>query len=538
MADQGAGVGAEAGVQGGPRVRLRTWVEEWRALDRQIEAVREWLGAPAAERGPQPPGIDQIQEMRKQRRNIRVDIMDLLDERPNLADYANNLGFTYKGFDEDLYAPGGPPGASAGASRDKDERGAGKEDDPPPKDPTDPPPPPPPPTLNKDDLLGNKGKNYEIVRTPKGGYMAVYKFRIGGQSFQIGLQIPKNKLGDYKIKEGEGKRLSREQMNRIQNIGWADELTKYMRQGDQHVIKSLVRYLNNQYEGQPILEDDEVMGTVIANSLFGWSAGEFENQLRGTKWYRNTDDYYRDWQTTFSPEKKRNAIGRTTETVIDELENLYGLDWMKHVEGGVKQAKAWAEKIASGQWGSPDAGFDWWRRRQFDKAAEVSGTPAWIENQTEQEERRGFMNRPEDMAETLRSDARKWLGPKFAPNSDVLMQWATDIVTEKKSDADWQKFLRRQTKALHGWKDENTAWQDVASSYRSIAEEVLRRPIEWDDPLLSRLGNDAGDAPLSSHQYELMVRGDKRAREKGTLLYDEALQISAGIQNAMAGVTY
>ena len=66
------------------------------------------------------------------------------------------------------------------------------------------------------------------------------------------------------------------------------------------------------------------MGKIIANSLFGWSAGEFENQLRTTKWYKQTNDWQRNWQTVTSPKEKKETIASTRQQVINALEQHYG----------------------------------------------------------------------------------------------------------------------------------------------------------------------------------------------------------------------
>lgn len=390
---------------------------------------------------------------------------------------------------------------------------------------------------------------YKLVRGPNGTYVAVYTFKIDGETVRVGVKLGKeDALAKFGEKAGNARQLNKQQMKRIKNIGNADELAPHMKRGDKHVMKSLSRYLNNQYEGQSILNDDKVMSVIIANSMFGWSPGEFENQLRNTPWWKKTEEYQRNWQTTMSPKAKKNAINSMLETVVNELEDNYGTQWIKHT-GGMKQAKEWAEKIASGVWGSPDAGLEFWRNKMFDRAAKVEGTPAWIAEQQEQEQIREYNNRPEDMFEQLRSESMHYLGQiKGQPVIDrgTLMGWATDIVTERRSEGDWQKFLRQQMKRLHPYFDENVAFTEQASPYKSMYESLMGTPTDWDNKLLRQFqatdetGKPRQGDAMNLHEFELMLRDPTKnpdAYQEGTPLYDEGMSLLSGVLARMRGVS-
>lgn len=507
------------------KIRLGNLVKSWRDIQEQIKAVST---APNLY-----PTVD-LDKLKKQLQTRQSRISDILSNRPGLVSYTVNQ-LNYEGpvptrVGEKAPAQGevaqtqgggggtagGGGGGGGGGGRNKPER----------KDDID----------KRNPLLGKKGKDWTVIRTPRGNQMAVWKFKVGGNVVKVAVQLPRreSELRKYGVKKGEGRQLSKQQMKRIENIGWADEMN--FRSGDKNVLKGLTRSLKRQYGGQPILDNDEVMGLIIANSVLGWTPGEFENQLRNTKWYRKTNEYQRDWALTMSPKQKKDTIRQTTEQVVNHLENVYGLDWMKHVEGGMAQAKKWAEKIASGVWGTSDAGFRFWSERQFDNASDIDGTPAWMERESEQEKQREWLNRPENMFEQLRGQAMQWLGPQLRPDRETLMGWAKDLVSQNKSEADWMRWLRQQSKALHPWKDENTPWQDMASSYRQIAENVIRAPIEWDDPLLQKLANENNDAPLSARDFELAVRSDDRAWAEGTALYDEGLGLVRALEATFRGV--
>lgn len=544
-------------VQGdnGPsrRDKLSDLIERWQDLDQWIKNLSDDQKE-AAEQFPDSPYM----QKREQRRELRERIGQMVFAHPKLYDFAVSNGFPADLLPEsdrsaiqhgtgggdggtdtdrasDQHGTGGTDGGTSGGGGGGTGSGGGgsgggggtQQQD-----------------QNFHDnavdnrLLGEKGKHYDLVRGPKGSYVIRYKFKIRGEVVSVGLKVGRDQLSKYGFKPENAKRFTAAQMKQIKNIGYADELAPHIRKGDGNVLKSLVRSLGHQYGGQAILEDDQVMSVIIANSLFGWSAGEFENELRNTKWYRNTNDYQRQWVTVTSPKQKRDTIRQYQERVIDQLEDYYGLNWSKHVQGGMRTAKEWAEKIASGRWGTPDAGFAFWASRQFDKAAEIESTPAWIQRESEEEERRARLNRPEDMYETLRQQSDQWLGERYRPDRATLMKWANDLVSEKKSDHDWMGFLRQQSKALHPWKNDDTPWQDVASTFRGIAEDILRKPVDFNDKLFSNLGNEKGTAPLSAYDFELMVRQDNRAWAEGSRLWDEGTAIGMQLANMFSGVTF
>lgn len=392
-------------------------------------------------------------------------------------------------------------------------------------------------------LLGEKGEHYVIRRGPAGAYLAVYSFKIEGETFKIAVQIPKGKLGRYGVKEGEGKLLTKAQMKNVHNIGWADELSQYVRQGDGHMVKALERYLRNQYGGNPMLQNDEVMATVISNSLFGWQPGEFEQQLRNTKWYNNTNGWQRTWDTTMSATERRQITDSTLQKVVNSLEATYGFDWMTKIEGGMGKAKKWAEQIASGKWGTPDDGLGFWGEKQFDKAVEIQGTPAWISRQKQEEADRSYLNRPEDKSEQLRQDMLARFGRVIVGKKE-RDSWATDIVTGVKPESDWEDFMRQQMKTLYPEMDPNIDFTAQGAPFKAMLEQTMGTPVGWDHPLLTSFaGLDDNGKPtgsmMSLYDYQLKIRDpdlNPSAYEQGTPLYDQSADRLAGILKQLRGV--
>lgn len=536
-----------------PRKELRQSVRTWEDLVAESRAIKARMDqiAPPPRRTPDPGDFDEYQRLERdlkavisQRERERDEIIAIVKERPRLADEAVAWGFKqellegpYAGStDPDRREGEGPYAGSTDPDRQENdavEELAGSQGN----DPTrtgdgggDGSRPNPRGQAADNRLLGKQGKHYVIRRTPNGGYLAVYSFKVKGQVFKIAVQIPKSDLGKYGIKAGDGKLLTKAQLKNIENIGWADELAPYVRQGDGHMVKSLERYLSNQYGGNPMLKNDEVMGVVIENSLEGWTPGEFEQQLRNTKWYQNTNEYQRTYDTTMSDKERKEIQKSSLQKVVNALENTYGFDWMTKVDGGMQKAKKWAEQIASGKWGTPDEGLAFWAEKQFDKAVGIFGTPAWIARQKEEEDTRSYLNRPEDMEEQLRQDEIARFGRTIMGKKERL-GWATDIVTEARPDSDWDQFMRRQMKTLYPYFDENLSFTEQASPFKAMLEQTLGTPVGWDhDLLMDFAATDDKGKPLgtamSLYDYQLRVRDPDRnpaAYQQGTPLFDQGM---------------
>ena len=543
--------------------RLRSWVKDWERLDNLIKQTREQLAEGGQEVDPDElrDRLNNVDEWMERRTELRVDIMRLLEQNPRFADNVQDWGFSYEGFDVSDYLDttsdtgqdpetydadgaggggrgegdtgggGGPGGGGGGPGGGGGGGGGGGSSN----------------TRGqaRDNRLLDGGK---LIRGPKGTYAYVYTYKIGGQNFRVAIDLGKDpdKLSRYGLNANDARRLTKGQMKRIEKIGDAEEVAPHIRRGDKDVFDSLVRYLNNQYEGQSILRDKEVMATVIANSMFGWSAGEFENQLRNTKWWKNTEAYQRDWQTTMSPKARKNAISRTLETVVNDLEDNFGVNWTKYV-GGVEQAKKWAEKIASGVWGEPSAGFEYWRDLMFDRARKIEGTPAWVSWNAEQEDLREYQNRPEELFERLRSESMQYLGQSNGqPLLDraTLKDWATRLSTKTATEQDWAAFLRRSMKNLHPYFDENVAFTQQASPYKALYESLMGTTTDWDNKFLRSLqakdtkGNPTG-TPMSLNDFEMTLRdpdANPGAWQEGTRLWDEGIDFVTQLERTFLGV--
>lgn len=503
-----------------------------------------------------------LRATQKRRRDVVGDIQGLVMGAPGLADYAVDLGFRADLLPEagDEGTPsgtnageskvgggttpggsgggGGTSGVNAGEATASGAGGAG--------------------THGGGGGGGGRGggagrelasrerlKNFKLVRLPSGRVMAIRTINIRGNKVQWGVWVDKEDFEKYGVKEKEIGSITKAQAKKIEALGNADELV--FRGDDKNEFKAIVRGITRAHKGSPILEDDEVLGIIVAQSALGLTDSETQGLLKKTKWYQKSTEHEQIWTLDYSKEQRSEKIRSTRVQLIDALEDTYGEDWQTHLgKGAMKQVRSWAEKIASGELGGdPASGMARWAANQFDRAKEIEGTPAWITAQQELETDRAFMNRPEDKLEELRSQAMHYLGydKSNTPRIDrgTLKQWAADLVSGNASEGDWGQFLRNQMKTLFPYFDPNLSFTEQASAYKSIAERTLGDTLDWNDQLLRdfTLLDDNGkptDRAMSLHDFDLKVRQDNRAWKQGTALWDEGVDIVDALTRTMLGV--
>jgi len=207
-----------------------------------------------------------------------------------------------------------------------------------------------------------------------------------------------------------------------------------------------------------------------------------------------------------------------------------------------QKLKDMATKIASGFWGDPSDGLAIWAEQQRVKAAALEGTPAWIDQEQQLEAQRGFMNKPEEIRGQLRDQARQWLGPAGQLDNDTLTKWAQNLSSGIASEEDWTNFLSNQTRHLYPWLATGEPWQDRASPYKNIAENLLGQPVGWDSTVLRDLGGVGADgqptgAALSFDEFEKKIRSTD-AFYKGPVGRTEGWNTFATLDQAFNGRTY
>lgn len=376
-------------------------------------------------------------------------------------------------------------------------------------------------------LPGTRGTDYHLVKGPNGQVYAVYRVKIAdGKYVNVTWKVSRDQFRALDINPEKIRKVGRQAVRSLNIFGDASEI---VRRGadDEHPFQTYVSHLKELHGDVSWLGNKEFMSTMLMGWAENWTAAELQQALTQTGWYQKRTEYQRTWELDKSEGQRKAEINSWESRVTSALEDLYG-EAMSLDEAGVKpeDITAWAKRIASGELGDPSDGFESWFARMQNKAEKVEGSAAWIARQQELEQQRAFWNRPEDVREQLRQEAFQWLGPAGVPDGETLMTWAEKLVSETRSDADWQKFLRQQAQNLYPWLGPEESWQDRASVYKSIAEDELGTSIGWDDNVLRNLGqvDDNGaftGTALSFDEFSQQLRssdrwwGTKKARDEG-----------------------
>ena len=511
-----------------PAERLEGIIERWKRLAQRAKDLKDRANITI------PPYDEAFEELVDRREEARDRVIDFVERHPKLREKAVALGFKadlLPGVEGEGWEQTRPPGSnSSGTGAQGEQSGSGdssldaaterqnevkeglggtqRDDGPPP---------------NGNRLLpGVKGQDFYVGILAGGDRLAIYHIKVGNNVVQLAVRIEKDKLARYGIGENDGRRLTAAQAKKIEEIGFAEELQPFFRGEDKNPFRALSRMVRRSYQGTELLEEDEVLGLILAQHVFGWSDAEFQNQLRMSEWYGSTNEYQRHWKLEMKKGDRQAAIQETREKVYDALETMYGRDWVTHIKGGVKTAQQWAKDIASGRWGTsgnPERGFAYWASQQEDRARKIEGTPAFIANAQDLEAQRRYMNRPEDMYEQIRAQAIQALGYRGLPDDSTLRHWAKRLAYatgERGSEGDWARYLRRQKKALYPYLDDDENWMDRAAAYKRAAEEEYGQILSWEDPLLHDFtarddtGKRIRDEAMSLHDFTLKVRKDNR----------------------------
>lgn len=362
---------------------------------------------------------------------------------------------------------------------------------------------------------GKRGPDYQLVRYGNRFYV-VYRVKLGnGQFINMSWRVEKGDMKGFGVDENAFRRVDRQRFRNLNVFGSATEIVK-RGSSDEHPFQTYVKHLREVNQGVSWLQSPEMMKIMLMGWAENWTATELQQRLTRTKWYQRRTEYQRTWELDKSKGQRQAEVTSTEAKVLEALHDLYG-PTITLKEAGIteKDINKWSHRIASGDLGDPSDGFDIWLSQQRRKAQKMEGSQAWIERQQEIEANKAFLNRPEDVKEQIRQEAFEWLGPGGVPDDSTLTRWAQDLVSENKSDADWQTFVRNQAKNIYPWLGPEERWQDRASIYKRVAEEQLGAPIDWDDQALQGLGATdqsgafTGDA-LSLDDYTKRLRSTDR----------------------------
>lgn len=366
------------------------------------------------------------------------------------------------------------------------------------------------PNVNASVLPGKEGTDYHFVNYG-GQVYVVYRVKLAdGKWVNTTWRVDKEDYKALGVNPSKVRKIARPAFRALNVFGSSSEIAKSG--SDEHPFQTYMKHLREVNGQVSWLGDKQFMSVMLMGWAENWSAEELRQRLTRTSWYKSRTDYQRQWELETAP-GQRDAEKNVWETrMMGALEDLYGPNTSLKEAGFNKDTFANnVDKLASGKWGAPADGFEVWLQGERERAEKIEGTTAWMEKQQALEEQRAFMNRPEDVAEQLRQQATEWLGPRGVPDQQTLSNWASRLVSEKASDADWETYLRTQAKNLYPYLGTEERWQDRASAYKNIAEQELGRTLTWDDDLLYSIGEKGTDgaptgAAMNYDAYTRLVR--------------------------------
>lgn len=382
--------------------------------------------------------------------------------------------------------------------------------------------------MAEDFLPGSRGQDYTFVRHG-GKIYVVYQLKVGGKTIKLSYRVPadrvKDMVGSAKVNDISGKAF-----RSLNYFGTTDDITAAG--GDEHPFDGFVRNLREEFGNVSWLHDREVMEIFMMGHLEGLDSTAILNRVKQTDWYEGRTDRQREWELELSEEQRDVETKSFATRMLDELQNnILGAGFtMKDLGINAKEFDEQVKRVVSGKLGSPEEGFLIWRTNLFNEAAKLEGSLAWIERDQQATEQNQYMNRPEDMKQRIQEEAFEWLGPRGVPDNEILERWAKRLVTGEASDADWQQFVRNQATNLYPWLGPEERWQERASSYKRIAENLFGKSIGWDHTILDKMsGVDANGAPTGA-------AADFQAFERAARQTDEFWQGGTANDEAFAGI--
>lgn len=362
-------------------------------------------------------------------------------------------------------------------------------------------------------LPGVKGKDYHFVKNGGQVYVIYDVQQPGIPHFKMSFKIDPRDYDAYGISPGQVNVVNNATFKNFQHVGNASEI---ILNGTDHPFDQYLQHLKEINGGVSWLNDKTFVGTMLEGYLKGWTSTETQQALQGTQWFQNRTQTQRDWALNLSRADRNAAVKGVVAQMQDQLKQLYGPGWtLKDANLNQKQLEQLAQNIASGKFGTVDEGFQLWSQHAQNHAEQIQGTPAWIAAEQQQEQINQFNNRPEDMFQQIKQQSEQWLGPNGTPDVGTLQSWANKLVVGTSSSADWEQYLQKQASSLYPWLNPGETWQDRASSYKNIAEQQLDGPVNWNDKLLSNLGQmdangKATGGAMSYDDFTKAVRSDGR----------------------------
>lgn len=263
-------------------------------------------------------------------------------------------------------------------------------------------------------------------------------------------------------------------------------------------------------KGDPRRNDPEIM--LILAQRAGrpdMTEAEFENLLKGTKYYQSRTEGQLRWNDISEAERntqRRDMEARMMQTVL----SMVGMQASR--EGGTSGGfifnntiKAYIEKLASGA-----MGFGEWTETVLKPFAQRMPESPWSRQlRDEQENQR---QRPIDIENTalrIRDTLAQW-GLNWSEKS--IQAWARSLTENRQSDDDLLEKIKDQAQVLYSWKDREMETMVAAAPWIETYNRVLERQGTLRTPEIARVlaayGRDPDNNDVWSFEQKLKMTDD------------------------------
>lgn len=193
---------------------------------------------------------------------------------------------------------------------------------------------------------------------------------------------------------------------------------------------------------------------------------EIKARLQLTPFYKKRTDAQREWNDLSPAEqnyRKRESAAR--------LQQLWFQNVGTQLDPTNKNLLAWAENVASGEWGE-----GYVIERLIKPRALKNPESPWSRIvRKEQEEHRQRPIDIENKANEVRQLYQTW---GIQPEQTSIKTWATDILANRKSDADLFENVKAMARALYPTKDPELETKQWAQPWLQTYSRILERPAD------------------------------------------------------------
>jgi hypothetical protein len=276
-------------------------------------------------------------------------------------------------------------------------------------------------------------------------------------------------------------------------------------------------------KGDPRRLDQEVMR--VAATRMGrpdMTEAEFENLLKGTKYYQTRTEGQLRWNDLSSAEKGVQ-LNETLSRMVQAYQQFVGgtPNWNAQMQD--------VEDIASGK-----IGFGQWTETKLKKIALTNPESPW--SRTVREETENQRRRPIDIENTvlqIRDTLTQW---GLSWSEATIVKWGRELVEKLKSDEDLLGTVKQQAQVLYPWKDPEMETVVAAAPWIETYNRVLERQGSLQTAeiarVLSAYGRDPDNNDVWSFEQKLKMTDAYDQTKQGQ---DDGWSTAAELVGMMGG---